>query len=65
MFPSANIKIFVYGQDFADELDVMPSITMENNVIHYNEGYGVIVVKPSNAEQHRVRQDMTEGSRAI
>ncbi|KAE8296903.1 SHC SH2 domain-binding protein 1-like protein B [Larimichthys crocea] len=47
-------------KDFADELDVMPSITMENNVIHYNEGYGVIVVKPSNAEQHRVRQDMTE-----
>lgn len=33
-------------QDF-DELDVMPSITLENNVIHNNEGYGVILVKPS------------------
>lgn len=47
-------------KDFADELDVMPSITMENNVIHNNEGYGVIVVKPSNGEQHRACQDMTE-----
>ncbi|KAG8001049.1 SHC SH2 domain-binding protein 1-like protein B, partial [Nibea albiflora] len=47
-------------KDFADELDVMPSITMENNVIHNNEGYGVIVVKPSNREQRRVCQDMTE-----
>lgn len=25
----------------------MPSITMENNVIHNNEGYGVILVKPN------------------
>lgn len=41
------------SQDFADELDVMPSITMENNVIHNNEGYGVILVKPNNREQHR------------
>lgn len=24
----------------------MPSITLENNVIHNNEGYGVILVKP-------------------
>ncbi|XP_037650669.1 SHC SH2 domain-binding protein 1 isoform X1 [Sebastes umbrosus] len=39
-------------KDFADELDVMPSITMENNVIHNNEGYGVILVKPNNGEQH-------------
>ncbi|KAM3625571.1 uncharacterized protein V6R79_014331 [Siganus canaliculatus] len=38
-------------KDFADELDVMPSITMENNVIHNNEGYGVIVVKPNDGEQ--------------
>lgn len=37
-------------QDFADDLDVMPSITLENNVIHNNEGYGVILVKPSSAE---------------
>lgn len=35
-------------QDFVDELNaVMPSITMENNIIHNNEGYGVILVKPN------------------
>lgn len=33
-------------KDFANELDGMPSITLENNVIHNNEGYGVILVKP-------------------
>lgn len=33
-------------KDFAHELDGMPSITLENNVIHNNEGYGVILVKP-------------------
>ncbi|XP_063736606.1 SHC SH2 domain-binding protein 1 isoform X2 [Eleginops maclovinus] len=38
-------------KDFADELDVMPSITMENNVIHNNEGYGVILVKATDREQ--------------
>lgn len=48
-------------QDFADDLDVMPSITMENNVIHNNEGYGVIVVKPNNGEQDRVPLDRSEG----
>lgn len=37
-------------QDFADDLDVMPSIILENNVIHNNEGYGVILVKPNSAE---------------
>ncbi|KAL6461309.1 hypothetical protein MHYP_G00294530 [Metynnis hypsauchen] len=33
-------------KDFADALDVLPQITMVNNVIHNNEGYGVILVKP-------------------
>lgn len=28
----------------------MPSITLENNIIHNNEGYGVILVKPSRGE---------------
>ncbi|XP_029931947.1 SHC SH2 domain-binding protein 1 isoform X2 [Myripristis murdjan] len=37
-------------KDFADEHDVMPSITLENNVIHNNEGYGVILVKPNSGE---------------
>lgn len=36
-------------QDFADELDAMPKITMVNNVIHNNQGYGVILVKPGDA----------------
>lgn len=29
---------------------------MENNVIHNNEGYGVIVVKPNNQEEGRSRE---------
>ncbi|XP_077450970.1 SHC SH2 domain-binding protein 1 isoform X2 [Stigmatopora argus] len=29
------------------DLDVTPSITMDNNVIHNNEDYGVILVKPT------------------
>ncbi|XP_022599163.1 SHC SH2 domain-binding protein 1 isoform X1 [Seriola dumerili] len=45
-------------KDFADDLDVMPSITMENNVIHNNEGYGVILVKPST--EHRAPADSEE-----
>ncbi|XP_071782252.2 SHC SH2 domain-binding protein 1 [Centroberyx gerrardi] len=43
-------------KDFADELDVMPSITMENNVIHNNEGYGVILVKPRDGEEDQKDQ---------
>lgn len=49
-------------QDFVENLDVMPSITMENNVIHNNEGYGVIIVKPSNLEEWRASQDASEGT---
>lgn len=48
-------------QDFANELDVMPSITMENNVIHNNEGYGVILVKSNNGEPHGAHQDRGDG----
>lgn len=47
-------------KDFADELDVMPSITMENNVIHNNEGYGVILVKPSNMGDKKVPTERSE-----
>ncbi|CAK6961987.1 SHC SH2 domain-binding protein 1 [Scomber scombrus] len=47
-------------KDFADELDVMPSITMENNVIHNNEGYGVILVKTGNGKDQKVPQDKSE-----
>lgn len=50
-------------QDFAGELDVMPSIVMENNVIHNNEGYGVILVKPSDQEEQKTQEpsDKAEG----
>ncbi|XP_036391701.1 SHC SH2 domain-binding protein 1 [Megalops cyprinoides] len=40
-------------KDFADELDTIPQITMINNVIHNNEGYGVILVKPADKPQQR------------
>lgn len=46
---SGNLLHPVFQQDFADEMDTMPKITMVNNVIHNNEGYGVILVKPSDA----------------
>uniref|UniRef100_A0A7N6BCR9 Right handed beta helix domain-containing protein n=1 Tax=Anabas testudineus TaxID=64144 RepID=A0A7N6BCR9_ANATE len=43
-----HCKDGILVKDFIDELNVvMPSITMENNVIHNNEGYGVILVKPN------------------
>ncbi|KAF7666758.1 hypothetical protein LDENG_00093780, partial [Lucifuga dentata] len=47
-------------KDFADELDVMPSIVMENNVIHNNEGYGVILVKPSSQDQNPAQRHKTQ-----
>lgn len=50
------------AQDFIDCRDVMPSISLENNVIHNNEGYGVIIVKPNNHEERRVSQDASEGT---
>ncbi|XP_029464314.1 SHC SH2 domain-binding protein 1 [Rhinatrema bivittatum] len=34
-------------KDFIDEVYDIPKITMENNVIHNNEGYAVILVKPA------------------
>ncbi|CAN9507321.1 unnamed protein product [Ophioblennius macclurei] len=37
-------------KDFADDVEALPSITMENNVIHNNDGYGVYLVKPSSAD---------------
>ncbi|XP_008112122.2 SHC SH2 domain-binding protein 1 isoform X2 [Anolis carolinensis] len=38
----------LYGaKDFLNENYVIPKITMVNNVIHNNEGYGVVLVKPA------------------
>lgn len=48
-------------QDFANELDGMPSITMENNIIHNNEDYGVILVKPGTGEDQRVQSCEGDG----
>lgn len=39
----------------------MPCITMENNAIHNNEGFGVILVKPGNGDHLQVPADRTEG----
>ncbi|XP_056146926.1 SHC SH2 domain-binding protein 1 [Lampris incognitus] len=47
-------------KEFADDLDVITHITLEDNVIHNNERYGVIVVKPSKGtepEEDHVPQD--------
>ncbi|KAM9826411.1 SHC SH2 domain-binding protein 1 isoform X1 [Syngnathus typhle] len=38
--------------DLIDEVEVIPSITMDNNVIHNNEGYGVILVKPTHTDRN-------------
>ncbi|CAL8352216.1 unnamed protein product [Merluccius merluccius] len=46
-----HCKEGVLIKDFADELDAMPRIIMENNVIHNNEGYGIILVKPTNPDK--------------
>lgn len=34
-------------QDFLDEHYDLPKISLVNNIIHNNEGYGVVLVKPS------------------
>ncbi|XP_062845800.1 SHC SH2 domain-binding protein 1 [Trichomycterus rosablanca] len=59
-----HCKEGVLIKDFADELDVLPKITMVNNVIHNNAGYGVIMVKPdyhTAATETEVDDDQTEG----
>ncbi|XP_031586245.1 SHC SH2 domain-binding protein 1 [Oreochromis aureus] len=47
-------------KDFADQMDALPSITMENNVIHNNEGYGVILVKPNSGEEPSIPVSRSE-----
>ncbi|XP_073515739.1 SHC SH2 domain-binding protein 1 [Phyllobates terribilis] len=36
-------------KDFIDDLHDLHKITLENNIIHNNEGYGVVLVKPGAA----------------
>ncbi|XP_077375491.1 SHC SH2 domain-binding protein 1 [Festucalex cinctus] len=43
--------------DVRAEVEVIPSITMENNVIHNNEGYGVVLVKPNHAKDKNIHLD--------
>jgi len=50
------------SQDFLDEHYDIPKISMVNNVIHNNEGYGVVLVKPTIfSDLQEDAQDETEG----
>ncbi|XP_053347428.1 SHC SH2 domain-binding protein 1 [Clarias gariepinus] len=59
-----HCKEGVLIKDFADELDAPPQITMVNNVIHNNAGYGVILVKPEDrtaAAKAERKEEPSEG----
>ncbi|XP_072278415.1 SHC SH2 domain-binding protein 1 [Pyxicephalus adspersus] len=43
-------------KDFIDEVHDLPKIILEHNVIHNNEGYAVVLVKPS-ATMEKMRTD--------
>ncbi|KAB5525783.1 hypothetical protein PHYPO_G00144190 [Pangasianodon hypophthalmus] len=64
-----HCKEGVLIKDFADELDVPPQITMVNNVIHNNAGYGVILVKPEDrtaaAEAEREEEQPGGGATTV
>lgn len=61
-YDSSLKHVFSMSQDFLDEHYDIPKISMVNNVIHNNEGYGVVLVKPTifSDLQENV-QDETEG----
>ncbi|XP_044146299.1 SHC SH2 domain-binding protein 1 homolog B-like [Bufo gargarizans] len=56
IYPGSNCSLIDNGihhcrdgiliKDFIDEVHDLPKITLENNVIHNNEGYAVLLVKP-------------------
>ncbi|XP_058383712.1 SHC SH2 domain-binding protein 1 [Diceros bicornis minor] len=53
-------------KDFLDEHYDIPRISMVNNVIHNNEGYGVVLVKPTIfSDLQESAQDETEENRAL
>ncbi|KAK3528257.1 hypothetical protein QTP86_028499 [Hemibagrus guttatus] len=56
-----HCKEGVLIKDFADELDVPPQITMVNNVIHNNAGYGVILVKPEDRTEAEKEEEQSGG----
>ncbi|XP_005393030.1 PREDICTED: SHC SH2 domain-binding protein 1 isoform X2 [Chinchilla lanigera] len=57
----------LYGaKDFLDEHYDIPKISMVNNVIHNNEGYGVVLVKPTIfSDLKENHQDKTEDNEAV
>eukprot|EP00069_Balaena_mysticetus_P010125 bmy_20555T0 len=53
-------------KDFLDEHYDIPKISMVNNVIHNNEGYGVVLVKPTIfSDLQENAQDETEENKAL
>ncbi|XP_018408356.1 PREDICTED: SHC SH2 domain-binding protein 1 [Nanorana parkeri] len=46
-------------KDFIDEVHDLPKIFLEHNVIHNNEGYAVVLVKPS-ASMEKMRPDQED-----
>ncbi|XP_068848898.1 SHC SH2 domain-binding protein 1 isoform X3 [Capricornis sumatraensis] len=53
-------------KDFLDEHYDIPKISMVNNVIHNNEGYGVVLVKPTIfSDLQEDAQDETEENKAL
>ncbi|XP_043842988.1 SHC SH2 domain-binding protein 1 [Dromiciops gliroides] len=53
-------------KDFLDEHYDIPKITMVNNVIHNNEGYGVVLVKPQIfSDLQENAQDGSEGNKIL
>ncbi|XP_072488220.1 SHC SH2 domain-binding protein 1 isoform X1 [Notamacropus eugenii] len=53
-------------KDFLDEHYDIPKITMVNNVIHNNEGYGVVLVKPKIfSDLQENAQDGSEGNKLL
>lgn len=54
------------SQDFLDEHYDIPKISMVNNIIHNNEGYGVVLVKPTIfSDLQENAEDGTEENKAL
>ncbi|KAG8437350.1 hypothetical protein GDO86_008158 [Hymenochirus boettgeri] len=52
----------LYGaKDFIDVVYEIPKIIMENNVIHNNEGYAVVLVKPADCEVIKLQTEEAKG----
>ncbi|XP_012331288.2 SHC SH2 domain-binding protein 1 isoform X2 [Aotus nancymaae] len=53
-------------KDFLDEHYDIPKISMVNNIIHNNEGYGVVLVKPTIfSDLQENAEDVTEEDKAL